>query len=99
MKTLLYTAVRFYRKWISPALPGSCRFAPTCSEYALQALDKYGAWKGACLTIGRLFRCHPFHAGGYDPVPEDLGETEKRGNGETELRLAGQFGQEEDFTR
>jgi len=66
----MIAAVRLYRNWISPALPGSCRFAPTCSEYALHALEKYGAWKGTRLTIRRLLRCHPFHPGGYDPVPE-----------------------------
>ncbi len=70
MKAIMLAAVRFYRNWISPVLPGSCRFAPTCSGYAQQALERHGAWRGALLTIRRLLRCHPFHSGGYDPVPE-----------------------------
>lgn len=70
MKRIMLTAVKFYRNWVSPALPGSCRFAPTCSQYAEQAIRTHGAWKGAFLTIRRLLRCHPFHPGGYDPVPE-----------------------------
>ncbi len=70
MKTIMLAAVRFYRSWISPALPGSCRFAPTCSTYAHQALERHGAWRGALMTARRLLSCHPFHPGGYDPVPE-----------------------------
>jgi len=70
MKATMLVAVKFYRSWISPALPGSCRFAPTCSTYALQALEDHGAWKGALLTARRLLKCHPFNPGGYDPVPE-----------------------------
>jgi putative membrane protein insertion efficiency factor len=62
-------AVRFYQKFISPGLPPSCRFYPTCSEYTLQAIAKYGALKGTWLGIKRVGRCHPFHPGGYDPVP------------------------------
>jgi putative membrane protein insertion efficiency factor len=69
MKTFLIQAVVFYRRWISPAMPGSCRFEPTCSAYALEALDTQGAWKGLFLTARRLLKCHPFHPGGYDPVP------------------------------
>ncbi len=78
MKSIMLVAVKFYRNWISPALPGSCRFAPTCSAYALQALERHGALRGASLTTRRLLRCHPFHSGGYDPVPEGLLETGKR---------------------
>lgn len=66
---LLMGAVRFYQKFISPGLPPSCRFYPTCSEYTLQAIAKYGALKGTWLGIKRVGRCHPFHPGGYDPVP------------------------------
>jgi putative membrane protein insertion efficiency factor len=62
-------AVRFYQRVISPTLPPSCRFYPTCSEYTLQAIAKYGALKGTWLGIKRIGRCHPFHPGGYDPVP------------------------------
>jgi putative membrane protein insertion efficiency factor len=70
MKAIMLVAVRFYRNWISPALPGSCRFSPTCSTYAQQALERHGAWQGTLLTVRRLLKCHPFHSGGYDPVPE-----------------------------
>jgi uncharacterized protein len=58
-----------YRRWISPALPARCRFYPSCSAYALEALAVHGAVRGTGLTIWRLLRCHPFHPGGYDPVP------------------------------
>ncbi|MBR7142593.1 MAG: membrane protein insertion efficiency factor YidD [Clostridia bacterium] len=69
MKRFLLWLIRFYRRHISPAKPSCCRFVPTCSEYALQAITKYGAWKGAWLALRRLLRCHPFCRGGYDPVP------------------------------
>ena len=62
-------AIRFYRRRISPGLPPTCRFIPTCSEYAIEAVTKYGAVKGGYLAIRRILRCHPFHPGGYDPVP------------------------------
>lgn len=61
--------VKFYRKYISPLKRPSCIYTPTCSLYALEALDKYGAIKGTYLTVRRILRCHPFHRGGYDPVP------------------------------
>jgi putative membrane protein insertion efficiency factor len=72
MKALLMTAVRFYRKRISPQFAPRCRFIPSCSQYALTALERYGAIKGTYLAIGRLLRCHPFHRSDYkvfDPVP------------------------------
>ena len=69
MKRLLITMVRFYRKNISPLRPPCCRYIPTCSQYALEALEKYGALKGSWLALRRFLRCHPFHKGGYDPVP------------------------------
>ncbi len=69
MKKFLIAAVKFYRKNISPARPPCCRFSPTCSEYALEALEKYGALKGSYLAFRRLLKCNPFHKGGYDPVP------------------------------
>lgn len=65
----LMGAVRFYQRFISPTMPPSCRFYPTCSEYTLQAIAKYGALKGTWLGVKRIGRCHPFHPGGYDPVP------------------------------
>ncbi|HEV8557952.1 MAG TPA: membrane protein insertion efficiency factor YidD [Actinophytocola sp.] len=61
--------VRFYRSWISPVLPPSCRFEPSCSAYALEALTTHGALRGTWLSIRRLLRCGPWHPGGYDPVP------------------------------
>ncbi len=70
MKRILLALIRFYRRQISPLKRyPSCRFVPTCSEYALQAITKYGAWKGSRLAVRRLLRCHPFRPGGYDPVP------------------------------
>ncbi|WP_320068329.1 membrane protein insertion efficiency factor YidD [Micromonospora sp. RTGN7] len=62
-----------YRRWISPALPARCRFHPSCSAYAIEAVSRHGALRGAGLTVRRLSRCHPFHPGGYDPVPEPGG--------------------------
>ena len=69
MKRILIALVKFYRSAISPYTKPSCRFSPTCSEYAMEALEKYGALKGTWLTLKRLSKCHPFHKGGYDPVP------------------------------
>jgi uncharacterized protein len=62
-----------YRRWISPALPARCRFYPSCSAYALEAVRTHGAIKGLGLAIWRLLRCHPFHPGGFDPVPPRRG--------------------------
>ena len=69
MKKLFLFLIRFYRRRISPLRPPCCRYIPTCSEYALPAIEKYGALKGSWLALRRLLRCHPFHEGGYDPVP------------------------------
>jgi putative membrane protein insertion efficiency factor len=69
MKRLLIALVKFYRKYISPLRPPCCRYYPTCSQYALEALEKYGALKGGWLALRRILRCNPFHKGGYDPVP------------------------------
>jgi len=66
---VLLVPVNFYRKWISPALPPSCRFEPSCSAYAVEALTTHGALRGSWLTVRRLLRCGPWHPGGYDPVP------------------------------
>jgi putative membrane protein insertion efficiency factor len=68
MKGML-VMLRFYKREISPMLPPCCRYTPTCSEYAMQAVEKYGAVKGGWLAAKRILRCHPFHEGGYDPVP------------------------------
>ena len=70
MKSVLLWLIRFYQQSISPYFPARCRFRPTCSEYAFQAISKYGAWKGGLLALRRLRRCHPFsHRDIYDPVP------------------------------
>ena len=69
MKKPVMAAIRFYQRKISPGLPPRCRYIPTCSEYALEAVEKYGAVKGGWLAAKRIARCHPFHKGGYDPVP------------------------------
>lgn len=61
--------LRGYKRWISPLLPPACRFEPTCSEYAAEAVARYGVARGLLLGLKRLLRCHPFHRGGYDPVP------------------------------
>ena len=66
---LLLGLISFYQKALSPHFPRSCRFEPSCSHYAKQAIQKYGARKGGYLSIRRILRCHPFHPGGYDPVP------------------------------
>jgi putative membrane protein insertion efficiency factor len=68
MKKILISLIGLYRLIISPLLPVSCRFSPTCSVYAVEAIEKYGSIKGLYLTLRRLFKCHPFHPGGYDPV-------------------------------
>jgi putative membrane protein insertion efficiency factor len=68
MKIVLVALLRFYKAGISPLLPPSCRFVPTCSEYAREAVERYGALRGSWMGLRRLLRCHPFHAGGYDPV-------------------------------
>ena len=70
MKSVLLFLIRFYRKSISPLRPSCCRFIPTCSQYALEAVEKYGAWKGGWLALKRFCRCHPFAKHDYfDPVP------------------------------
>lgn len=66
---VLLVPVNFYRRWISPVLPPSCRFEPSCSAYAVEALSAHGALRGSWLTVRRLLRCGPWHPGGYDPVP------------------------------
>ncbi len=68
MRTLLIGVVKLYRKYISPLKKPCCRFYPTCSQYAIQALEKYGALKGSYLSIKRILKCHPLNKGGYDPL-------------------------------
>ena len=69
MKKFVISAIRFYQREISPLSPPRCRYIPTSSQYALEAVEKYGAIKGTFLATKRILRCNPFHKGGYDPVP------------------------------
>jgi putative membrane protein insertion efficiency factor len=69
-KKIFLSIIRFYQVIISPLKPPTCRFYPTCSHYGLEAVQRFGALKGGWLTIKRILKCHPFHPGGLDPVPE-----------------------------
>ncbi len=69
LKNLLLLLIRGYQRFISPLTPPQCRFQPTCSHYALEAIANHGVLKGSWLSTCRICRCHPFHPGGYDPVP------------------------------
>ncbi len=66
---ILLAPIVAYRRWVSPALPARCRFHPSCSTYAVEALTTHGALRGTWLTVRRILKCQPFHPGGYDPVP------------------------------
>ena len=68
MQELVIGTLRIYKRWISPLLPSACRFQPTCSEYMIVAVDKYGVARGVWRGLARLLKCHPLHTGGYDPV-------------------------------
>jgi len=70
VKRGLLAALRFYKAQISPSLPAACRYSPTCSEYAMEAVERYGAWRGSLMAVRRVFSCNPFARGGYDPVPQ-----------------------------
>lgn len=69
MRVVLIWLVRLYQVGLSPLLGPSCRYFPTCSAYAIEALEKHGAWRGGWMALKRIGRCHPFRAGGFDPVP------------------------------
>jgi len=69
MKYIFIKMIRLYQLSISPLFPASCRFYPTCSNYTIEAINKHGAFKGLLLGVKRILKCHPFHNGGYDPVP------------------------------
>lgn len=73
MKKIFIGFIRGYQKFISPLFPPSCRYYPTCSNYAVQAIQKHGAIKGGIMGMARILRCHPFIKGGYDPVPDAFG--------------------------
>lgn len=70
MKRLVIGSIRFYQRFISPLKGPTCRFQPTCSQYAVEAIERFGVLKGGWLAVRRIARCHPFHPGGYDPVPD-----------------------------
>ncbi|MBV9387198.1 MAG: membrane protein insertion efficiency factor YidD [Chroococcidiopsidaceae cyanobacterium CP_BM_ER_R8_30] len=72
MKRLIILLIRGYRVLISPLFPPTCRYQPTCSQYALEAIERFGMWQGGWLALRRVLRCHPFHPGGYDPVPNEI---------------------------
>lgn len=69
MKTIALLLIRGYQKAISPLLPASCRFYPTCSQYGYEAIETHGVFKGGAMAVWRVLRCNPFNKGGYDPVP------------------------------
>ncbi len=69
MTRLLLVLIRAYQRFISPYTPPSCRFSPSCSSYAAEAIARHGPWRGAGLAVRRVLRCHPWNPGGYDPVP------------------------------
>jgi putative membrane protein insertion efficiency factor len=73
MRFLLIAIIKFYKYFISPLLGSNCRFYPSCSSYSVEALQRHGAIIGSYITLKRLLKCHPFHQGGIDPVPEKLG--------------------------
>jgi uncharacterized protein len=77
MKLAMIWLIKGYRMFISPLFPPTCRFQPTCSMYAIDAIARFGAIKGSWLAVRRILRCHPFHPGGYDPVPEIAGNEKK----------------------
>lgn len=70
MKRLFIALIGFYKKYISPRTTPCCRFSPSCSSYGIEAIERYGAFKGGFMTVWRILRCNPFNPGGYDPVPE-----------------------------
>jgi len=71
-KSLVLKLIHFYQHVVSPALGNNCIYTPTCSHYTYEAIDRYGVVKGGWLGVKRISRCHPWHEGGYDPVPDDL---------------------------
>ncbi|WP_338405706.1 membrane protein insertion efficiency factor YidD [Candidatus Synechococcus calcipolaris] len=72
IKAIILSLIRGYQYLISPLFLPTCRYHPTCSAYALEAVERFGPWRGGWLGLKRIFRCHPFAVGGYDPVPDDI---------------------------
>jgi putative membrane protein insertion efficiency factor len=81
-------ALRFYQHAISPAFPPRCRYTPTCSGYAVVAIERFGLARGTWLAVRRLLRCHPFHRGGHDPVPPSVGRSGRRAAADRTMTLA-----------
>lgn len=79
MKTATLWILAMYKRWISPSLPPSCRYVPTCSEYAMEAVERFGILRGGLMAVWRLLRCHPFVKGGYDPVVKNSSHCAKHG--------------------
>jgi len=88
MKGVALAILRLYKRWISPALLPSCRYVPTCSEYAMEAIERFGMLRGGLMSVWRLLRCHPFVKGGYDPVVK----THFHGNGKADEPLTAHLG-------
>ncbi|MGA9173095.1 MAG: membrane protein insertion efficiency factor YidD [Thermoactinomyces sp.] len=86
MKWIALSLIHFYRRFISPLKPPTCRFVPTCSEYALTAFQRYGFVYGGWLTLRRLLKCHPFHPGGFDYVPEKQNRRPNRSHSDRSSR-------------
>lgn len=86
MKTILIVFIKFYSKALSPYLPGCCRFSPSCSVYAIEAIGRFGAIRGTLLSIYRILRCNPFCRGGYDPVPKRFTFKRQREEETTQLK-------------
>ncbi|MFC0298303.1 membrane protein insertion efficiency factor YidD [Geobacillus jurassicus] len=80
MAKLLIVLIRVYQRFLSPLKPPTCRFYPTCSNYGIEAIRRFGAIKGGWLTIKRILKCHPFHPGGFDPVPEPIQHLKRKNN-------------------
>lgn len=78
MKGIILGMIEGYRRFVSPLLPASCRYIPTCSQYALEAVKRFGARRGFLLAMRRLLRCNPFAQGGYDPVPDEYPTRKKK---------------------
>ncbi|MBR2895360.1 MAG: membrane protein insertion efficiency factor YidD [Oscillospiraceae bacterium] len=81
MKKGLLRLIRWYQQYVSPSLPPRCRFRPTCSQYAVEAIERFGVWRGGILAVKRFLRCHPFYKGNiYDPVPQKTGRYNQKKN-------------------